>query len=71
MFKNCNKVEDELHFLMECEHFTIVREKFFKDLLKIEPNLKSDDKKQMFISLMFTDNCFIVKKVSKVYQCML
>ena len=68
---NCNKVEDELHFLMECELFTIVREKFFKDLLEIDPNLKSDDKKQMFISLMSTDNCFIVKKVSKVHPCML
>ena len=42
---NCNKVEDELHFLMECELFTIVREKCFKDLLEIDPNLKSDDKK--------------------------
>ena len=49
-FKNCNKVEDELHCLMECELFTIVREKFFKDLLEIDINLKSDDKKQTFIS---------------------
>ena len=62
---NCNKVEDELHFLMECELFTIVWEKFFKDLLEIDPNLKSDDKKQMFISLMSIDNCFIVKKLAR------
>ena len=27
---NCNKVEDELHFLMKCELFTAVREKFFQ-----------------------------------------
>ena len=27
---NCNKVEDELHFLMECELFTIVWENVSK-----------------------------------------
>ena len=54
-------MEDELHFLMECELFTIAREEFFGDILEIDPNLKSDDKKQMFISLISTDNCFIVK----------
>ena len=41
---NSNKVEDELHFLMECELFTIVRETFFKNLLEFDPNLKSVDK---------------------------
>ena len=58
-------MEDELYFLMECELFTIVQEKFFKDLLEIDPNLKSDDKKQMFISLMSTYNCIIVKKLAR------
>ena len=58
-------MEDELHFLMECELFTIVRGKFFKDLSEIDPNLKSDDKKQMFISLMSTDNCVIVTKLAR------
>ena len=62
---NCNKVEDELHFLIECELFTIVRKKFLKDLSEIYPNLKSDNKKQMFISLMSTDNCIIVKELAR------
>ena len=62
---NCNKLEDKLHFLTECELFTIVREKFFKDLSEIDPNLKSDDKKQIFISFMSTDNCIIVKQLAR------
>ena len=59
-------MEDELHFLMECERFTIVRENFFKDLLEIDPNLNSDDEKQMFILLMSTDNCLIVLIVKRL-----
>ena len=62
---NSNKVKDELHFLMECELFTIVREKFFQDLLEIEANLKSEDRKQMFISLMYTYNYIVVKKLTR------
>ena len=48
-------MEDELHFVMECELFTI------KDILEIDPNLKSDNKGQMLISLLSTYNCIIVK----------
>ena len=55
-------MEDELHFLMECELFTIVRGKV---LWETDPNLKSDDKKQMFISLMSADNCIIVKQLAR------
>ena len=47
---------------MECELFTIVREKFFKGLSEIDPNLKSDDKKQL---LMSTNNCIIVKQLAR------
>ena len=57
-------MEDELHFLMECD-FYYCTEKFFKDHLEIDPDLKSDDKSQMFISLMSTDNCFIVKMLAR------
>ena len=64
LYLNCNKVEDELHFLMECELFTIVQEKFFKDLSEIDPNLRTDGKRQMLISLMSTDNCITVKRLA-------
>ena len=59
-----NKVEDELHFLTECELFDIVREKFLNDIIEIDPNLKTDDRKLMFISLLTTTNCLILNKLS-------
>ena len=59
-----NKVEDELHFLTECELFDIVREKFLNDIKEIDPNLKTDDRKLLFISLLTTTNCLILNKLS-------
>ena len=50
-----NKVEDELHFLTECELFDIVREKFPNDVIEIDPNLKTDGK-LFLISLLTTTN---------------
>ena len=59
-----NKVEDELHFLTECELFDIVREKILNDVKEIDPNLKTDDRKLLFISLLTTTNCLILNKLS-------
>ena len=57
-------MEDELHFLTECEPFDIVREKFLNDVKEIDPNLKTDDRKLLFISLLTTTNCLILNKLS-------
>ena len=57
-------MEDELHFLTECELFDIVREKFLNDIKEIDPNLKTDDRKLLFISLLTTTNCLILNKLS-------
>ena len=59
-----NKVEDGLHFLTECELFDIVREKFLNDIIEIDPNVKTDDRKLLFISLLTTTNCLILNKLS-------
>ena len=40
----CNCVEDEVHFLTECELFSITREKFVKDIRVIDPNFTTDYK---------------------------
>ena len=57
-------MEDELHFLTECELSDIVREKFLNDIIEIDPNLKTNDRKLLFISLLTTTNCFILNKLS-------
>ena len=57
-------MEDELHFLTECELFDTVREKFLNDIKEIDPNLKTDDKKLLFNSLLTTTNCLILNKLS-------
>ena len=58
-----NKVEDKFHFVTECELFDIVREKFLNDITEIDPNLKTDDRKLLFISLLTTTNCIILNKL--------
>ena len=60
----CNCVEDEVHFLTECELFSITCEKFVKDIRVIDPNFTTDHRLQMFFSLMTTDNCFIAKRLA-------
>ena len=44
-----DKVEDKLDFLAECELFVIVREKFLKDIIEIDPNFRTDDRKLMLV----------------------
>ena len=52
--------EDELHFLTECELFDIVREKFLNDIKEIDPNLKTDDRKLLFIKqLKHREACIV------------
>ena len=57
-------MDDELHFLTECELFDKVREKFLNDIKEIDPNLKTDDRKLLFISLLTTTNCLILNKLT-------
>ena len=57
-------MEDEVHFLTECELFSITREKFVKDIRVIDPNFPTDHRLQIFFSLMTTDNCFIAKRLA-------
>ena len=56
-------MEDTFHFVTECELFDIVREKFPNDIIEIDPNLKTDDRKLLFISLLTTTNCLILNKL--------
>ena len=41
-----------------------MREKFLNDVKEIDPNLKTDDRKLLFISLLTTTNCLILNKLS-------
>ena len=61
----CSCVEDEVHFLTECELSSITREKLVKDIRLIDPNFTTDHRLQMFFSLMTTDNCFTAKRLAK------
>ena len=64
MYKMREQSEGWMHFLTECERFDIVREKFLNDIIEIDPNLKTDDRKLLFISLLTTTNCLILNKLS-------
>ena len=35
-YKNCNKIEDETHFLLDCPNYSSIRDMFFS---KIEPKI--------------------------------
>ena len=49
LYPKCNCVEDEVHFLTECEFFSIKREKIVKDIRVIDPNFTTDHKLQIFL----------------------
>ena len=64
MYKMREQSEGWMHFLTEFERFDIVREKFLNDIIEIDPNLKTDDRKLLFISLLTTTNCLILNTLS-------
>ena len=58
---NENKIEDEIHFTMQCKTFTAERESFNSNLIEICPNYKNiptDEQKYIFLQTN-EDNCFL------------
>ena len=71
--KKCNKVEDEIHFLIECKLYDSVRKKFFSDnnIISIDGNtrdtfmycLNNKDKNFILNVAKFTTACFELRKI--------
>jgi len=59
---NCNKIEDEVHFVTECSHYHIERVKFFESVSHLVPNFSTLDNNSKFIYLMTVEN-----KISKLF----
>ena len=58
---NENKIEDEIHFTMQCKTFTTERKSFNSNLIEICPNYKNiptDEQKYIFLQTN-EDNCFL------------
>ena len=68
--KKCNKVGDEIHFLIECKLYDSVRKKFFSDNISIGGNtrhtfmycLNNKDKNFILNVAKFTTACFKLRK---------
>ena len=71
--KKCNKVEDEIHFLIECKLYDSVRKKFFSDnnIISVGGNtrdtfiycLNNKDKNFILNVAKFTTACFELRKI--------
>ena len=62
IYKRCNRVKEETHFLIKCSLYTVTRQKFYKD-----NNISVDkESKDTFITLMKTkDKQLLVNLASK------
>ena len=71
--KKCDKVEDDIHFLIECKLYDSVRKKFFSDnnIISIGGNtrdtliycLNNKDKNLILNVAKFTTACFELRKI--------
>ena len=57
-----DRVEDEVHFLLECPIYRIPRGEMVGTILKERPLFLQDTKKEQFVELMSTTNAGIVAK---------
>ena len=58
----CNKVEDEIHFSVECLLYDLTRDKFFKDF---SININGVNMKDAFIRLFSSKEAKLLKKLAK------
>ena len=55
--KTCNKLEDEIHFLIDCDRYKYDRIEMFKEIINEFPNFGDIiDSKSKFIFLMSQEN---------------
>ena len=60
---NCNNIEDEFHFILECTRYNEIRKKYIKKYFWRRPNIPK------FIELMTTTNTIIIRNLaSYVYE---
>ena len=55
----CNILEDEYHFILECQMFNDLKIKLIPDLYRIRPNM------QKFVSLLNNNHVNIIKQLAK------
>ena len=56
----CDKIEDEIHFTVECQLYRTTRRKFFNDC-----NITYGDKKSTFISLLMSRTTEVIKQLAR------
>ena len=59
---HCNKVEDEIHFSVECLLYDLTRNKFFKDF---STNINGVDMKDAFIRLLSSKEAKLLEQLAK------
>ena len=55
----CDKIEDEIHFTIECQLYRTTRSKFFSDC-----NITCHDKKSTFRSLLMSKTTEVIKNLA-------
>ena len=55
---NCNNIEDEFHFILECTRYNEIRRKYIKKYFWRRPNIPK------FIELMKTTNTSIIRNLA-------
>ena len=56
----CDKIEDEIHFNVECQLYRTTRAKFFNDC-----NITCHDKRSTFISLLMSKTTEVIKNLAR------
>ena len=64
-------VEDEIHFMLECDRLQHLREPFLKDIFSRFKNLESCTSKELFIWLLSCEDASIQVSLSKFIENML
>jgi hypothetical protein len=64
-----DKIDDEIHFLIECQKYQGLRSKMFTSLNSLMPTFPNLSNKEKFVNLMNTDNVEILVHVGKFVHC--
>lgn len=70
LYCDCNKIEDELHFMLECKFYDYERDCLLNKIKLIDSSIVTEDTKQTFIRLMCTkDERLLFSMAKYVTKC--
>ena len=58
-FSGCNVIEDEVHFLLQCPTYSMIRNKFYYKVKTLNPNITQLPINGLINELMNSSNYFI------------